>query len=197
MKLPKVLAQQKRENPEPTEGSNSVPWLVLLLVSLMVAFGVVYIATSNANTPSSWGDGRTAEDLAEKVADSSQSVDGAAIYASMCAACHQATGQGLPGVFPPLAGSEWVLGKESTAIAIVLHGVTGDLTVKGQPYNGAMPAFGGQLDDAQLAAVLSHIRAAWGNSGSAVQAGSVNAVRESLKARTAPFEGEKALKELP
>ncbi len=197
MKSPKVLAQQKRENPDPTEGSNAVPWFVLLLVSLMVAFGIAYIATSNANTPSSWGDGRTEEDLVEKVAGGGQSVDGAATYASLCAACHQATGQGLPGVFPPLAASEWVLGQESTAIAIVLHGVNGDLKVKGQSYNGAMPAFGGQLDDAQLAAVLSHIRSSWGNSGAAVQASTVTAVRASLKTRTTAFEGEKALKGLP
>ncbi len=197
MKDPKILPQQERENPEPTEGNRSIPWLVLFFVSLMIAFGIVYISMSDANNPSAWGDGRTIEELADKVSDSSQPVDGAALYASMCAACHQAKGQGLPGVFPPLAGSERALGKASTPIAIVLHGLSGELTAQGKTYNGAMPAFGGQLSDAQLAAVLTHIRSSWGNSAEAVQASAVAAVRDSLKGRSTPFAGEQSLKELP
>src|SRR3546814_2284433 len=69
----------------------------------------------------------------------------------------------LPGVFPPLANSEWVNGKASLTVQIVLHGVTGDLTVNGTHYNGHMPTFKDKLDDAQIAAVVSHIRGSFGN----------------------------------
>ncbi|HSI60710.1 MAG TPA: cytochrome c, partial [Ideonella sp.] len=123
--------------------------------------------------------------------------DGAAIYASLCVACHQATGAGLPGVFPPLAGSEWVNGKEGTAAAIVLHGVSGPLTVKGQTFNGAMPAFQAQLSDAQIAALLTHLRSHWGNASPPVTAQTVGQVREALKARTGPFAGDQELAALP
>ena len=67
-------------------------------------------------------------------------------------------GCGLAGVFPTLAGSEWVNGDIHTLSAAVLHGINSKLTVKGQTYNGAMPTFGSQISDAELAAVLTHVR---------------------------------------
>ncbi|EWS55601.1 MULTISPECIES: cytochrome c [unclassified Methylibium] len=117
-------------------------------------------------------------------------MDGTAAYASRCVACHQASGAGLPGVFPPLAGSEWVVGKETTLIALVLHGASGPLTVKGGTYNGVMPAFGAQLQDAELAAVLTHIRSQWGNAAAPVTADAVAAVRKDTAARTEPYKGD-------
>jgi mono/diheme cytochrome c family protein len=163
----------------------------------MAAFGVVYIAYSDVDTPSSLGDGRTRAELAREPQASVSKVDGAALFASMCVACHQATGQGLPGVFPPLAGSEWVTGKETTLAAIVLHGVSGPLTVKGANYSGAMPAFKEQLDDAQIAAVLSHLRSQWGNGSAAVEVPIVAKVREATKSRNGPFAGGEELEALP
>ena len=120
-------------------------------------------------------------------------VDGAAVYASRCVACHQATGAGLPGVFPPLAGSEWVVGKAHTLAAVVLHGVEGPLTVKGNTYNGVMPAFAAQLSDDELAALLTHIRSEWGNTAEPVTAEAVAAVREETAARTTPYNGDAEL----
>jgi mono/diheme cytochrome c family protein len=197
MKEPEILAQQQRENPEPHERSNPIPWPMGLLVAAMLAFGIVYIASSEVDTPSSWGDGRTQAELAGEPRASSAKVDGAALYASACAACHQATGQGLPGVFPPLAGSEWVNGNEATLAAIVLHGVNGPLTVMGSSYSGAMPAFKQQLDDAQIAAVLSHLRSQWGNGSASVEASTVAKVRDATKTRGGPFAGGEELKALP
>jgi mono/diheme cytochrome c family protein len=83
-----------------------------------------------------------------------------------------------------------VLGNEKTVAAIVLQGITGTLTVKGSPYNGAMPAFKAQLGDAQIAAVLSHVRSQWGNGAAAVAAETVAGVREQHKARAGPFAGD-------
>ena len=197
MNEPDVLPQQQREYPEPFERTRPVPWFVLLLAAGMVALGVAYILQSNVNTPSAWGDGRTPADLsgdarpAPGVAGGSGAqADGAAVYASLCVACHQATGAGLPGVFPPLAGSEWVVGKDSTAVAIVLQGINGSLTVKGAVFAGAMPSFKAQLSDEQVAAVLSHVRSSFGNSSPPVEADTVARVRESLKARSEPFAGD-------
>ena len=191
MKPAEIHPQQQRENPEPQEGSNPMPWFVIVLTALLLGFGVLYIARSAIVDVPAMGDGRsTAELQGAAPAAVGAAVDGAAVYASRCVACHQASGAGLPGVFPPLAGSEWVAGKETTLIALVLHGATGSLTVKGSTYNGAMPAFGAQLQDAELAAVLTHVRSQWGNSAAPVTADTVATVRKETAARTEPFKGD-------
>ncbi|MEO7127606.1 MAG: cytochrome c [Rhodoferax sp.] len=194
MTTPEILPQQERENPEPVEGANPTPWFIILLVSALFVFGVVYIARTALDTPASWGDGRSAAELqgAPPLA-AGAAVDGAAVFASHCAACHQATGAGLPGVFPPLAGSDWVAGKEATLIAIVLHGINGPLTVKGNPFNGAMPTFQGQLQDPEVAAVLTYVRSQWGNTGGPITADAVAAVRKDTSSRTEPFKGDAEL----
>jgi mono/diheme cytochrome c family protein len=187
-----VLPQQRRENPEPSETNRPIPWWVTVMVGLLAAFGVVYIATSRLlDTPSAWGDGRTRVELAG--APAGAKADGAALYASMCVACHQAGGSGLAGVFPPLAGSEWVNGRDSTLAAIVLRGIDGPLTVKGTTYNGQMPAFAGKLKDEQIAAVLSHLRSSWGNASPALAAETVAKVRAEQASNSAPFAGDKEL----
>ena len=94
-------------------------------------------------------------------------------------------GKGLPGVFPPLDGSEWVNGDLRVLVNIVLHGVSGEISVMGQTYKGAMPAFG-QLGDAELAAVLSHVRSTWSNTSGPVAVEQVEKERKA-KLRTAPF----------
>jgi mono/diheme cytochrome c family protein len=118
------------------------------------------------------------------------SVDGAAIFAGSCAVCHQAAGTGLPGVFPPLAGSSWVSGRDATLVQILLHGVQGVLTVNGKSYNSAMPAFGNQLSDAQIAAVLTYVRSQWGNKATAVNPSLVSAQRAATTARGGPWNGD-------
>lgn len=197
MNEPDVAPAQRRENPEPTEGANPIPWFVIIMVGCLAAFCIAYIVNANVDTPSEWGDGRSRAELAGERPAAGAQVDGAALFASACVACHQASGAGLPGVFPPLAGSEWVTGKESTVAAIVLHGISGPINVKGAGYAGAMPAFKDQFSDEQLAAVLSHVRSQWGNAGAPISAATVAQVREQLKSRTAPFAGQKELEALP
>jgi mono/diheme cytochrome c family protein len=200
MSAPDILPQQQRENPDPHEDGNPAPWPVLALVAVLVLVGMAYIADAGLETPAAWGDGRASDELQGRRATSTTTAaaaDGAALYASLCAACHQASGAGLPGVFPPLAGSEWVTGKETTLAAIVLHGINGPLTVKGQTFNGAMPTFKAQLDDAQIAALLTHLRRQWGNTSPAVTADVVAGVRQRLSARNAPFAGGDELTALP
>jgi mono/diheme cytochrome c family protein len=187
-----VLPQQRRENPEPSETNRPIPWWVIVMVGLLVAFGVVYIATSRLlDTPSAWGDGRSRVELAGAAAGAK--ADGAVLYAAMCVACHQAGGTGLAGVFPPLAGAEWVNGRDSTLASIVLRGIDGPLTVKGTTYHGQMPAFAGKLKDEQIAAVLTHLRSSWGNASPALAAEIVAKARAEQASNNAPFAGDKEL----
>ena len=95
--------------------------------------------------------------------------DGAAIYASKCAACHQAAGTGIAGTFPPLAGNPVVTGDPKKLIPIVTGGMSGKITVAGTAYNGSMPAWKGQLGNDEIAAVLTYIRSSWGNKASAIK----------------------------
>lgn len=194
MSEPEIHTQQERENPEPEEGTNPMPWFVILLTAVLFAFGVVYIARTTMNNAPAWGDSRTVADLQGPApAAAGAAVDGAAVFSARCAACHQSSGQGLPGVFPPLAGSEWVAGKAHTVAAIVLHGVNNTMTVKGNTYNGAMPAFKDQLQDAEIAAVLTHVRGAWGNQADAVTADTVAQVRKDTEAQAEPYNGDAGL----
>ncbi|HEX5062465.1 MAG TPA: copper-containing nitrite reductase [Kofleriaceae bacterium] len=102
---------------------------------------------------------------------------GAATYTRICAACHQAQGQGMPGTFPPLAKSDYLA---STApeklVGHLVHGLQGALTVNGTQFNGIMPpmAF---LTDEEIAGALSFVRSSWGNSGSAIKPETVARVR--------------------
>lgn len=94
---------------------------------------------------------------------------GAQQYQLNCSACHDASGEGMPGLGKPLIGSDWVLGDETKLIRIVLHGKEGD--------QGMMPPMG-TLSDENIAAILSHIRRSWGNEAGFVQPKAVSTVRE-------------------
>lgn len=118
----------------------------------------------------------------------SLAASGADVYKSTCAACHQATGKGMPGTFPPLAGKSIPVllatpaGRTFLANA-VLYGLQGSLTVDGKTYNGVMPAQK-QLSDADLAAVLNHVATSWGNKWPAGQKPYTAAEITKLRAKT-------------
>jgi mono/diheme cytochrome c family protein len=84
----------------------------------------------------------------------------------------------MEGRFPPLAGSEWVSHKDARIpVRIVLNGLIGPIEVKGNLYRREMPPLGGELDDAEVAAVLSYVRTNWGNMAGAVDPQLVSKVR--------------------
>ena len=112
--------------------------------------------------------------------------NGAEVF-TRCAVCHQASGLGMPGAYPPLAGSEWLNGNPEVPIRIVLHGLQGPITVKNASFNNAMTPFADQLSDDEIAAVISYERSSWGNSSSKVTAEQVKAVREATKTQTTPW----------
>lgn len=100
-----------------------------------------------------------------------------------CNTCHQVTGLGVPGTYPPLAGSEWVRGSEERVVRIVLHGLQGKITVKGTDFSAAaMPTFGKvagsgyNWSDDKIAAVLTYIRQEWGNTAGPITTEQVAAI---------------------
>ena len=101
---------------------------------------------------------------------------GGTLYQTYCMGCHQAEGQGMPGTFPPLAKSDYLMTDKSRAIETVLNGLNGPIQVNGQNYNGAMPPMG-HLKDEEIANILSYVRNSWGNEGNPVSAADVAAVR--------------------
>jgi mono/diheme cytochrome c family protein len=105
---------------------------------------------------------------------------------SNCMSCHQANGRGLPPVYPPLRGSEIVHGDAETLVKIVMHGMEGPIVVDGQRYNQVMPA-APLVTDEEIAAVLSYVRSAWGNTGAPIDAATVAKVREESKGRNTPW----------
>ena len=105
---------------------------------------------------------------------------------AVCGGCHQGNGGGLPGQFPPLVGSEYVLGGTERLIRITQHGLTGPVTVKGQSFNtpGGMQPFGGIMSAQDLANVLTFVRNSWGNEKSMITKEMVQKVRDEEKRAT-------------
>ena len=100
---------------------------------------------------------------------------GKLIYNTVCMACHQAEGQGIPQAFPPLAKSDYLNADTKRAISTVLHGLTGPVTVNGAVYNSVMPQLG--LNDEQVANALTYVYSQWGNNGTEVLPSTVKEVR--------------------
>ncbi len=102
---------------------------------------------------------------------------GTALYSANCAACHQPGGQGLAGVFPPLAGSAVVNASDpADHITTVLNGRQGS-TIAGVTYASPMPAFKTILNDADIAAVVNHERTSWGNGAPIISVADVAKLR--------------------
>jgi len=100
---------------------------------------------------------------------------GQRVYASTCSACHQGEGQGVAAAFPPLASSDFLNADKPRAIAAVLFGLTGPVTVNGQPFNSVMPALG--MSDDDVANALTYVYSQWQNAGHDVTPEEVAAVR--------------------
>ncbi|KRE86042.1 cytochrome C oxidase [Rhodanobacter sp. Soil772] len=106
---------------------------------------------------------------------------GSALFTANCAACHQASGEGLPGAFPPLKGNAVVNTVDATMhMQVVLHGLH-DANVGGVVYGSAMPPFAGTLSDAEIAVIIDYERSSWGNHGQLVTPAQVAAERAKAK----------------
>lgn len=193
--LDRLHAAVKREKSEQAAGHEPAPvWVIFLfMVVAVVAGGQLGPMTGgfsfNVSNPFSSGkpggnDPRPKKEGEGGGADPFQVAmkKGASGYA-VCGGCHQGSGMGIAGQYPPLAGSEWVLGGTERLIRVVQHGLTGQVTVKGQNYNfpGGMQGFGAGMSAGDLANVLTYIRNTWGNEGTMITKEMIEKVRGEEK----------------
>lgn len=184
-----------REKDEPRDGYEPVPlWLIALFMGI-VFWGGLYIANFSGGYEANVYDAGLVDWTGQSGGADKGPVDplvlGKRVYTANCVACHQTTGLGLPGQFPPLVGSEWVLNGDwhgdNHLIMILLHGLGGPIQVMGDTYNGAMPPWRDVLNDEKIAAVLSYIRNEWGNEAPNITPEQVLQIREETAQRTSPY----------
>lgn len=135
------------------------------------------IAYAGKAAPAAAG-GSAEPDLSTMSADEAKAqliADGEGLYGTHCVACHQATGQGVPGAFPPLAGTDFIDDPAKHA-KIIVNGLSGEIVVNGTTYNSAMTPFG-QLSDYEIAAIATYERNSWGNDLGVVEPSVVASVR--------------------
>ncbi|MCL5096886.1 MAG: cytochrome c [Candidatus Omnitrophica bacterium] len=178
-----------REHAEPKEGREPLSvWLVAFMGALLFWGGfylqrysggykpLVYDENSFGTSPVQAGPAPPVDLYAE----------GKRIFADTCSKCHQLNGLGLPGQYPPLAGSEWVRAAgPARVIRIVLDGLTGPIQVKGLDFNNQMVPWRDVFSDEQIAAALTYVRGQkeWGNNASPVAPDQVAGIREKTKNR--------------
>lgn len=169
---------------EPKEGYTWTPLFLLGFVSSMIFIVSIYVIHHRGGFSPLVYDERfdpvTMGDTGPKQAVDPR-VAGQRAYMQACVTCHQPTGQGVPGAFPPLAASEWVTGDEERLIKVVLHGLQGPVEVAGSTFNGVMPGFGQgtgyNWNDERIAHVLTYIRSEWGNEAEPVEPARVSELR--------------------
>jgi mono/diheme cytochrome c family protein len=176
---------------EPVRAETPTPipswmWVVFLI---MVAAGVFYVAREwqpparYASTPTyAFWSGAAAAGVRPAITTGSD--HGAELFRVTCANCHQANGDGVPGAFPPLAGDPIVTSSDPRQHAqIVLFGLAGRV-IGGTHFTAQMPAWGGQLSDDEVAAIMNYERSAWGNTAPPTTAKFVSTVRAARVAAT-------------
>lgn len=177
-----------REKPEPSEGFTPMPLFLLGFVSAMIFISAIYFVHYRGGFDPLVYDERfdpaTAAGSSGPVELTPEQIiaQGKRLYAT-CSTCHQPNGQGLAGVYPPLANSEFVNGSDELLVLVVLHGLSGPIEIAGNTYNGAMPPFGAtgyKWNDERISQVLTYIRQEWGNAAEPVTAARVKEVREAF-----------------
>lgn len=186
-----------REKFDPREGMEPMPIWLWVAVALLIGWGGWYLGTFSGGYRADGFDERSGgaflgeAGAAQAAAGAAAKEDPAVAFAKLgkrqftanCQSCHQATGLGQAGVYPPLAGSEWVTGCKKRVIAIVLKGLQGPFKVKGTTYNNVMQAWEPVLDDKKIAAVLTFVRNEWGNQAPPISPEEVAAVRAEFASR--------------
>ena len=180
----------KETGNEPVASRAPMPVILIALLGGLVYWGSMHIlefgGEADARVHYPYTSFKELEGLQPKGAEEQFIAKGALGYAKICASCHQNDGGGgVAQNAPPLAGSEWVLPKDpSRIIRIVLHGLSGPITVKGKEYGaGVMGPWKDVFSDEDIAALLSYVRNSWGNKAPLVTAEQVKKVRAETKDR--------------
>lgn len=170
-----------REMAEPRDGIRPTPVSYLILCFFFTMWGGYYMGTYAGDWTGNGLAERAGVTAAAPAAPQNPMVLGAEIY-NACTQCHQANGLGLPGQFPPLGDSEYVNGDPRRLAGIILNGMNGEMVVKGNTYNSQMPAWKDSYNDEEVAAVMTYIRASFGNKSPAVEKSFVEAIRKEISA---------------
>lgn len=185
--LQHVHAQLLREKEEPTENFSPMPLVLVAMTMLLVFWGGLYLVHTSGGFSAFHFDETKHVGGHEEAGpvEIDWMAMGKSVYSKNCQVCHQPDGKGTPGVYPPLAGSDWVKDNPERLIKIVLSGLSGEATINGQTYNNAMTPFGALLKDQQIAAVLTYVRTLpdFGNESYPVAEDMVAQVREEYGAR--------------
>jgi len=198
------------DDTEPVAERRPVPVFFIILLILLIYGGDMYIMEHGADVMGKAGPFpkqvfdpfRTYQEVVDRNPESPEDKIfkiGRAKFELYCGPCHQSSGLGTPATgIPPLAGSEWVKAPgPGRAIRIVLHAVRGPITVAGKPLdNPGMLAWGPQLTDEDIAAILSYVRANkdWGNQASLVKPETVKQVRDANASRSDPWTADELIK---
>jgi mono/diheme cytochrome c family protein len=204
MNVAKVHGSIIREQAEPRDGYEPVSlWLITLALGLVFWAGMYLVANSGGFKSDVFNSNLVAWDGAGAVVDKGPPdpmVVGKRVFTQYCVVCHQTTGLGVAGQFPPLVASEWVVPSgwhgDNHLVKVVLNGLQGPVVVKGENYNNAMAPWGGVLKDDQVAAVLTYIRNEWGNSAPPITPEFVAKIREETATRTEAWT-QKELQAIP
>ena len=202
-----VHAAIQREKREPRAGLEPLSIWLIAVYGLAIFFGGAYLGRFSGNFSGDSLDPMGGASVkkkgpngpgGEQVAELSPADRGKKIFSANCAVCHQPNGLGAASQgYPPLAGSEYVNGGTRRLGMIVLKGLQGPLTVKGQSYGTAvMQPWDKTLTDAKIADVLTYIRQDWGNKAGPVSAAQITALRKELASHPDSFT-EADLKAVP
>src|SRR5437868_10849839 len=186
-----VHAAVQRETREPRVGAGPLSIWLIAIYGLAIFFGGAYLGRYSGKFTSGGLDPMGSPPAPKKAvaggpgggeqAELSPHDRGKKIFAANCQTCHQATGLGVPGQYPPLAGSEFTNGGSRRMGMIVLKGLQGPVKVKGQEYGTAvMQPWDKTLTDQRLADVITYERSEWGNNATPVTAEQIAALRKEL-----------------
>ncbi|MBH78774.1 MAG: cytochrome C [Puniceicoccaceae bacterium] len=187
-----VHAQLMREKEEPQEGFSPVPIFLMFIFAALCFWGGVYLVEhSGGYRWDAYSPDFNPSAGAPKPVEIALFDRGAKVYRNQCAQCHQADGNGVLGVYPPLVASNWVTGHPQVVSRILINGLNGPILVKGSNYNGNMPAFGSSglaLSDKDIAGVITYIRQEWGNSASEVTEATIAEYSNLYAGRSVPWQ---------
>jgi mono/diheme cytochrome c family protein len=184
-----VDAHEKALGPQPDEGAHYAlrPLILLFVLSGCVLFAATYLNRYSGHFSPLIFDENALPSTGVVAFKVDPVAQGKKLFnsAGACVTCHQATGLGIAGVYPPLAGSEWAVGPEERVIRILLYGLKGPIQVKGTNYPGAavMPSFGTSgfnWSDDKIAQVLTYVRQEWDNKAPAIDAAKVAQIRAQV-----------------
>jgi mono/diheme cytochrome c family protein len=193
--IQRVHAELQHRKPEKVYGYSAFPLVLLGIMCSLVFFGSIYLAHYSAHfDPTIYNEHEKPHTGPAEVVAVSQHDLGKRVFNRTCITCHQATGLGVPGVYPPLAGSEWAQGPEDRVIHIVLYGLTGPIRVKDKDFDNSMASLGTTLKDDDIANALTYVRSEWGNNAPAVTAEAVAKVRAENPGRTTPMTPSELMK---